>query len=103
MILQREILASAAEVLKVGGEMVYSTCTILPQENQENAAWFLETHPNFESVALQIPENVAGSYDEWEAFPLTIKKSSGLFLYGQMEEVILRKEGEKFLTKLGRI
>lgn len=70
VILQREILASAAEVLKVGGEMVYSTCTILPQENQENAAWFLETHPNFESVALQIPENVAGSYDEWGGFSI---------------------------------
>ena len=68
--LQREILTAAAEVLKVGGEMVYSTCTILPAENQENAKWFLETHPNFESIQLQIPENVAGTYDDCGGFSI---------------------------------
>jgi len=66
--LQREILSSAAEVLEVGGEMLYSTCTILPQENQENAAWFLETHPNFKTMELRIPENVAGTYDKCGGF-----------------------------------
>ena len=34
--LQFEILESASQVLKDGGELVYSTCTILKEENGEN-------------------------------------------------------------------
>ena len=32
--LQKEILANCARFVKVGGLLVYSTCTILPEENQ---------------------------------------------------------------------
>lgn len=45
--LQREILESAAHVLKPGGIVVYSTCTIEPQENEEVVQAFLETHKEF--------------------------------------------------------
>jgi 16S rRNA C967 or C1407 C5-methylase (RsmB/RsmF family) len=37
--LQREILASAAEMLKDEGEMVYSTCSLEPEENELNIDW----------------------------------------------------------------
>ena len=45
--LQREILNHAATLVKPGGVLVYSTCTIEPKENQENIEWFLEQHPEF--------------------------------------------------------
>ncbi len=37
--LQREILSVVVEYLKPGGKLIYSTCTINPKENEENADW----------------------------------------------------------------
>lgn len=48
VILQREILSVVCEYVKPGGTLMYSTCTIDKMENEENAAWFLENHPEFE-------------------------------------------------------
>ena len=45
--IQLAILESASQYLKAGGLLVYSTCTILPRENGENVARFLEAHPAF--------------------------------------------------------
>jgi 16S rRNA (cytosine967-C5)-methyltransferase len=41
--IQREILGSFSEITKVGGKMVYATCSILPSEGEEQVKWFLET------------------------------------------------------------
>jgi 16S rRNA (cytosine967-C5)-methyltransferase len=40
--IQREILSSFPEMTKVGGKMVYATCSILPSEGEEQVKWFLE-------------------------------------------------------------
>ena len=45
---QREILHSAATLVRPGGRLVYSTCTFAPEENEETVAAFLESHPEFE-------------------------------------------------------
>ena len=39
---------ACAEAVKVGGLLVYATCTILPAENREVVAAFLKNHPNYE-------------------------------------------------------
>ncbi|MGB4327873.1 MAG: hypothetical protein WBJ36_03240 [Tenuifilum sp.] len=39
---QRQILEKYWSMLKVGGCMVYATCSILPSENEEQVKWFLE-------------------------------------------------------------
>lgn len=39
---QRQILEKYYTILKVGGYMVYATCSILPSENQGQVKWFLE-------------------------------------------------------------
>lgn len=72
--LQREILEAAAQVLEDGGEMVYSTCTILPEENEKNVAWFLAKHPEFTSVAVNIPENVKGKRDSFDGFSIDFQE-----------------------------
>lgn len=72
--LQFEILESASQVLKDNGELVYSTCTILKEENGENIKKFLEKYPNFETVELYIPENVNGSYDNVGGFTVDYKE-----------------------------
>ena len=40
-LLQREILDAARMYVKPGGVLVYSTCTVNRQENEENAEWFV--------------------------------------------------------------
>ena len=40
--LRPEILSVVQSYVKPGGKLIYSTCTIDSQENEENAAWFLE-------------------------------------------------------------
>ena len=41
-IIQREILSGFSDITKVGGKMVYATCSILPSEGEEQVKWFLE-------------------------------------------------------------
>lgn len=48
--LQEKILNEYCEMVKVGGEMVYSTCSILPSENRKQVDLFLQTHSNFEFI-----------------------------------------------------
>lgn len=54
----RGILENAAACVKPGGQLLYSTCTFAPEENEENIAWFLDTHPDF-SLTPVAPEAVA--------------------------------------------
>ncbi|WP_195988887.1 16S rRNA (cytosine(967)-C(5))-methyltransferase RsmB [Clostridium sp. D53t1_180928_C8] len=41
---QREIMENAWAYLKNGGTMIYSTCTLNTEENQDNIEWFLNKH-----------------------------------------------------------
>ena len=50
---QASILDSAASLLKPGGRLVYGTCSLLPEENEEMVAAFLAAHPDFRLVAAK--------------------------------------------------
>ena len=54
--LQLEILSASAKYLKVGGRMIYSTCTLLPEENEGVVNRFLEGNGNFKSVDFKIAD-----------------------------------------------
>lgn len=45
---QKKIISHAAELLDIGGVLIYSTCTIEPEENRDVIKWFLEKNPDFE-------------------------------------------------------
>lgn len=57
--IQYKILCESAKYLKKGGKLVYSTCTLNPQENNKNTAKFLAEHSDFEGVALELPLSLA--------------------------------------------
>ena len=46
--LQKEIITSASKMVKPGGVLIYSTCSIEPEENTDIAKWFLENNSDFE-------------------------------------------------------
>jgi 16S rRNA (cytosine967-C5)-methyltransferase len=54
---QFRILDCAAQTLRPGGVLVYSTCTISPSENEEQIADFLDGHPDFvlDDLASEMP------------------------------------------------
>ena len=52
-VLQTSILDSAARLLKSGGRLVYATCSVLPQENEEIAEAFSKAHPDFELLDMR--------------------------------------------------
>ena len=52
--LQYSILTESAKYLKVGGRMVYSTCTLLPEENGCVVDRFLKENKNFRAVDFNV-------------------------------------------------
>jgi 16S rRNA (cytosine967-C5)-methyltransferase len=49
---QRSILAAAAALVKPGGRLVYGTCSLLTEENEEIVDEFLAAHPEFKLVPV---------------------------------------------------
>lgn len=47
-VLQQKILSEYSKMVKKGGELVYSTCSILPSENRKQVDTFLENNQDFE-------------------------------------------------------
>ncbi len=65
---QREILESAAMLVRPGGRLVYSTCTFAPEENEETVAAFLQQHPEFSPEQADAPcftDAGAGMFRLW--------------------------------------
>ncbi len=58
--LQAQLLEEAANMVKRGGRLVYSTCSLEPEENMEQVQKFLENYPTFELQPLEdfVPEKV---------------------------------------------
>ena len=68
---QRALLAHAAQLLRPGGVLVYSTCTIEPEENEQVVEEFLRTHPDF-AVDAWAPEGVDSALRDgpyWRTLP----------------------------------
>lgn len=65
---QKLILKSASEAVREGGLLLYSTCSLETQENEEIAAYFLDHHDNFEPAPLAARADLmtkAGAVRTW--------------------------------------
>ena len=65
VLMQRDILLTAASLLAPGGRIVYSTCTFSPEENEAMIAEFLERHPEFHIVPVLSGSGFAAGQGEW--------------------------------------
>lgn len=63
-LLQREILNNVCRYVKIGGKLLFLTCTINPEENEKNVKAFLAEHEEFKAV------------DFWSKLPQGLKKES---------------------------
>ena len=69
--LQYRILCASADNLAVGGKLVYSTCTLNPDENNKNTKRFLKEHPDFYGIPLKLPNGITRAFDE-EPYEITL-------------------------------
>ncbi|MCP1305981.1 16S rRNA (cytosine(967)-C(5))-methyltransferase RsmB [Paenibacillus tyrfis] len=61
--IQRELLEAVHPLLKPGGVLVYSTCTVEMAENEDMIREFLANHPSFEAELPEVPETLQERLD----------------------------------------
>ena len=66
---QREILRSAAQLVRPGGRLVYSTCTFAPAENEQVISAFLQEHTEFAPDPVDAPWFTAGENGSYRMWP----------------------------------
>lgn len=82
--LQRQILDTVWQYVKPGGVLIYSTCTINPEENENNVGWFVENYPfeteNVEPYLCQsLKETTEGKKGYIQLLP-GIHETDGFFI-----------------------
>lgn len=81
--IQEEMLDVGAKYLKTGGHLIYSTCTIEPEENEIQIKKFLEKHPNFEVVGISsevLPESWLADADGYLTLYPHVHGTDGFFI-----------------------
>ncbi|MBU5590871.1 16S rRNA (cytosine(967)-C(5))-methyltransferase RsmB [Clostridium sp. MSJ-4] len=79
--IQRNIMDNASKYVKKGGVLLYSTCTLNKEENEENVKWFLNNHSDFklEKVFFGDANNIIYS-EEGYATILPQENMDGFFI-----------------------
>ena len=69
--IQERLLENAARLVKPGGVLIYSTCTMEPEENGELIGRFLDNHPEFtiDNARKFVSPEVVNSRGWIETFP----------------------------------
>ena len=103
--LQKDILSNGLKMLAPGGQLIYSTCTWSPEENEGVVAWILENYPDLELVEIPKWNGMKGGID----FPETARmyphhfKGEGQFVAKfqdkRFPEQTRIKEGKSNLNK----
>lgn len=75
--IQRQILKSAAAMLKPGGMLLYSTCTFAKLEDEDTIQWILEEEPDLELVPIEPWEGACGGFDGMPVIRLFPHKIEG--------------------------
>ncbi|MGN0390204.1 MAG: RsmB/NOP family class I SAM-dependent RNA methyltransferase, partial [Wujia sp.] len=73
--IQRNILDVVCRYVKPGGTLLYSTCTINPDENERQVDWFLAGHPEF---SLRMSRQFLQGIDQCDGFYYAVMQFDGI-------------------------
>ena len=98
--IQKSIITQAAEMLKPGGMMLYSTCTFSPEENEQTIEYLLETHPEFDLCEMEGYEGFSSGMPETTASrDERLSRTVRIFPYRMKGEghylALLKKRGDE--------
>ena len=63
--IQKQLCLNAADMLQPGGQMLYSTCTFAPEENEGTILSFLQEHEDFYLEERECPEGLMNAVPKW--------------------------------------
>ena len=96
--IQRSIITQAAEMLRTGGMMLYSTCTFSPEENEKTIEYLLKEYPEFTICEIEGYKGFApGRPEVTESGNEDLKKTVRIFphkMKGEGHFLALLKKGE---------
>jgi 16S rRNA (cytosine967-C5)-methyltransferase len=89
---QLAILRAAVTMLSPGGRLLYSTCSVLPEENEQVVAALIENEPGMRPVALPAAEQVPGAIERRLGVQLLPGAAAGTdgFYYACLEKTTTR-------------
>ena len=77
---QKEILTEAIKMLKPNGELIYSTCTFSPEEDEQIVEWLVKTY-NFQLQELEKVPGMTPGMPEWTVSNLSEVSKAGRFWF----------------------
>lgn len=66
---QLRILKNASKLVKSGGKLIYSTCSLEPEENEKTIENFLKNNSDFEKVSPNVPAKFINEHGFARTFP----------------------------------
>ena len=83
-ILQQKILEALWPTLAPGGLLLYATCSVLPEENEQSVAHFCQLHPDAEHITLNVDWGISRPYGR-QLFP-KLSGNDGFF-YALLQKI----------------
>lgn len=79
--IQKDLVREAIEILKPGGELLYSTCTHAPEENERIVDYIITNFKNMKIQNISLPVKSRPGITEWQgkSFSSQVKKACRIY------------------------